>query len=182
MCLNSLKQDTDEFGTMLKNSFFANETATVKIQARQKKKKIEPIFERSNDVQCVYGAQQEIKSLYDLIDLLWDANDEIAGGNTPIPLSLVQVVTEKHLFKDAVVLRNQGQHKSFVCIFTPVGESLPIAYEEENPNGDFESAARLSHQATVQIPGSKGEVIAYECLEINNCMITDTYNEPITCL
>ena len=31
MCLNSLKQDTDEFGAMLKNSFFANETATVKI-------------------------------------------------------------------------------------------------------------------------------------------------------
>lgn len=34
MCLNSLKQDSGEFGTMLKNSFFANETATVKIQAR----------------------------------------------------------------------------------------------------------------------------------------------------
>jgi len=34
MCLNSLKQDTEEFGTLLKNSFFANESATVKIQAR----------------------------------------------------------------------------------------------------------------------------------------------------
>jgi len=31
MCLNSLKQDTEEFGTLLKNSFFANESATVKI-------------------------------------------------------------------------------------------------------------------------------------------------------
>ena len=50
MCLNSLKQDSDEFGTMLKNSFFANETATVKIQARQKKKRIEPIYERALDL------------------------------------------------------------------------------------------------------------------------------------
>jgi superfamily II RNA helicase len=27
MCLNSLKQDQDQFGEMLKNSFFANESA-----------------------------------------------------------------------------------------------------------------------------------------------------------
>ena len=45
-----MKHDSDEFNTMLKNSFFANETATVKIQARQKKKKIEPIYEKSQDV------------------------------------------------------------------------------------------------------------------------------------
>ena len=55
MCLNSLKQDTDEFGTMLKNSFFANETATVKIQARQKKKRIEPIYEKACIVECPFG-------------------------------------------------------------------------------------------------------------------------------
>ena len=30
-CLNSLKQDQEGFGAMLENSFFANETATVKI-------------------------------------------------------------------------------------------------------------------------------------------------------
>lgn len=41
-----------------------------------------------------------------MIDLLWDANDEISGASQPIPLSIVQVVTEKHMFKDAVVLRN----------------------------------------------------------------------------
>ena len=35
---------------MLKNSFFANESATVKIQARQKKKKIEPIYEKAMDL------------------------------------------------------------------------------------------------------------------------------------
>ena len=57
-------------------------------------------------MQCVYGAQDQIKELYNLIDLLWDANDEISGASQPIPLSIVQVVTEKHMFKDAVVLRN----------------------------------------------------------------------------
>lgn len=31
MCLNSLRNDSEEFGTLLKNSFFANETATTKI-------------------------------------------------------------------------------------------------------------------------------------------------------
>ena len=46
--------------------------------------------------------------------------------------------------------------------------------------GDFESAVRSCHQATVPIPGSKGEVLAYECIEISNCMVTTTYNEHIT--
>ena len=105
MCLNSLKQDSEEFGDLLKNSFFANETATVKIQARQKKKRIEPVIERTNDLQCVYGAQDQIKVLYDLIDKLWDANEELAGKTIPMPLQIVQVVTEKHLFKDAIILR-----------------------------------------------------------------------------
>ena len=30
------------------------------------------------------------------------------------------------------------------------------------------------------IPGTKGEMLAYECIEISNCMITATYNEQIT--
>ena len=53
----------------------------------------------------MYGAQDQIKVLYDLIDKLWDANEEIAGKSIPQPLSIVQVVTEKHLFKDCIVLR-----------------------------------------------------------------------------
>ena len=32
-CLNSLKQDQDGFGAMLENSFFANENASIKINA-----------------------------------------------------------------------------------------------------------------------------------------------------
>ena len=61
---------------MLKNSFFANETATVKIQARQKKKRIDPIYERALDVQCPHGCQtEEIQELFQMIDLLWDANE-----------------------------------------------------------------------------------------------------------
>ena len=144
MCLNSLKQDSEEFGTLLKHSFFANETATVKIQARQKKKRADPIIERSNDLQCVYGAQDQIKVLYDMIDKLWDANEEIAGKTIPMPLSIVQVVTEKHLFKDGIVLRPckslvifstmltnflltaNNKFKSIVMIFWPVGDSMPI--------------------------------------------------------
>lgn len=31
LCLNTLKQDQDQFGEMLKNSFFANETAKIKL-------------------------------------------------------------------------------------------------------------------------------------------------------
>ena len=110
MCLNSLKQDAEQFGDLLKNSFFANETATVKIQARQKAKRTEPLMARANDLQCIYGAQDQIQLLYNLIDKLWDANEEFNGKNTPMPLSIVQVVTEKHLFKDAVVLKS-GKYK-----------------------------------------------------------------------
>ena len=64
MCLNSLKQDAEQFGDLLKNSFFANETATVKIQARQKAKRTEPLMARANDLQCIYGAQDQIQVLY----------------------------------------------------------------------------------------------------------------------
>lgn len=70
----------------------------------------------------------------------------------PIPLTIVQVVTEKHLFKDAVVLRNHGNFKSLVCIFYPVGDSMPVAYEEDNPTGDFESAVKFNKTTIVQIP------------------------------
>jgi len=37
----------------------------------------------------VYGAQDSIKEVYDLIDLLWDANEEISSGLTPYPMSIV---------------------------------------------------------------------------------------------
>lgn len=107
----------------------------------------------------MYGAQDHVKELYSLIDLLWDANDEISGGNPPIPLTIVQVVTEKHMFKDAVVLSNLNANRSYVCIFSLVGESLPVAYEEEHAMGDFESAMKACQPTTVPIPGSKGEVL-----------------------
>lgn len=162
---------------MLKNSFFANESATVKIQARQKKKKIEPIYEKAMDLQCPKGCEDQISELYNLIDLLWDANEEIASGQLPIPLTIVQVVTEKHLFKDAVVLRNHGNHKSLVCIFWLFGDAVPVAYEEENLTGDFETAVQRARFPQVLIPGTKKEFLCYECIEVTNCMITSVYNE-----
>ena len=79
--------------------------------------------------------------MYELIDLLWNANEEIAGGLTPMPLQIVQLVTEKHLFKNAVVLRNINANRTLVIIFSQVGDSMPISYEEDNPNGDFASAS-----------------------------------------
>mmetsp|Transcript_13300 Transcript_13300/g.16870 ORF Transcript_13300/g.16870 Transcript_13300/m.16870 type:complete len:191 (-) Transcript_13300:693-1265(-) len=96
-----------------------------------------------------------------------------------MPLSIVQVVTEKHLFKDAVVLRPSNKNSSIVVIFWPVGDSMPISYEEENATGDFESAMKNAQVNTISIQGTRGEVLAYECLEVSNCMITETYNEPI---
>lgn len=44
---------------MLENSFFANETATVKIQAQKKKKRIEPLYERAKEIDCVYGVPEQ---------------------------------------------------------------------------------------------------------------------------
>ena len=40
---------------MLENSFFANETATVKIQAKKKKVRLEPLLDRSKEIDCVFG-------------------------------------------------------------------------------------------------------------------------------
>jgi len=127
--------------------------------------------------------QDQIKNLYNLIDELWNANEQIAGKSVPVPLSIVQLVTEKHLFKDAIVLMNgKTIYSCVVLILWPVGDSMPIAYEEENPNSDFETAMRNNQPSIVNIQGTKGEMLAYECKEISTCMITQTYNERITSL
>ena len=85
------------------------------------------------------------------------------------------MVTEQHLFKDAVILRTQGQHRCIAVIFWQVGDALPISYEADNLNGDFETAAKNTNVLQVHVQGTKGEMLAYECIEISNCMITQTY-------
>ena len=83
---------------MLENSFFANETATVKIQAQKKKKRIEPLYERAKDVDCVHGVPEQASTFYKLVGELWDLNDKLSFQQ-PAPLSIVEVVTAKHIFK-----------------------------------------------------------------------------------
>ena len=83
---------------MLENSFFANETATVKIQAQKKKKRIEPLYERAKDVDCVYGVPEQASQFYKLVGELWDLNDKLSFQQ-PTALSIVEVVTAKHIFK-----------------------------------------------------------------------------------
>ena len=53
---------------------------------------------------------------------------------------------------------------------------MPISYEEDNPNGDFESAQKYNQSQAIQVPGGN-EFLSYEVIEISNCMITATYNE-----
>lgn len=64
-----------------------------------------------------------------------------------------------------------------MCIFSLPSDPPPVVYEEDNLNGDFESASRNARTTYVHI--QNGEELAYECIEINNCMITQVYNEPI---
>ena len=72
-------------------------------------------------------------------------------------------------------------NRTLVCIFSQVGESMPISYEEDNPNGDFESATRYNQTRVIQVPNSH-DMLAYEIKEISNCMITAFYNEQIVSL
>ena len=141
MCLNSLKQDTDEFSTILKNSFFANETATVKIKAKQELKRLEPAYNKAKEIECAYGVSEQINELYEMIENLWDQNEILFKDYLFEPLCIVQVVTGKHVFADAVLVRS-GKISSTALVFLKVDGPLPLVYEENNPNGDFEGALK----------------------------------------
>ena len=141
MCLNSLKQDTDEFSTILKNSFFANETATVKIKAKQELKRLEPAFNKAKEIECTYGVSEQINELYEMIENLWDQNEILFKDYLFEPLCIVQVVTGKHVFADAVLVRS-GKISSTALVFLKVDGPVPLVYEENNLQGDFEGALK----------------------------------------
>ena len=44
---------------MLENSFFANENASIKINAQKKKRRIEPILEHASQIDCVHGVSEQ---------------------------------------------------------------------------------------------------------------------------
>lgn len=54
-CLNVLKNEAGAIGSLLQNSFFANEDTAAKLSQIRLKKKLEPLYERAKEIQCVYG-------------------------------------------------------------------------------------------------------------------------------
>jgi superfamily II RNA helicase len=54
-CLNVLKQEEGEIGSMLQSSFFANEDMSIKLQNIKQRKHIEPLFEKTKQINCIHG-------------------------------------------------------------------------------------------------------------------------------
>lgn len=130
-CLNVLKQDQGDIGTLLENSFFANENQTVKLQNLRTQKKIEPLYERSKDIECVFGVPEEIQNLYKLIDELWEVNWKLNHLRPPEELSIVEVTGQKHVLKNMIVLR--VDKTSCLVLYTQKeDDSWPISYEEKS--------------------------------------------------
>ena len=57
-CLNVLKQDAGEIGSMLQSSFFANEDMSIKLQNIKQRKLIEPLYEKTKTINCVHGVPE----------------------------------------------------------------------------------------------------------------------------
>ncbi len=138
---------------MLENSFFANETATVKIQAKKKKVRLEPLLDRSKEIDCVFGVPDQVKTFYSLVGELWNLNDTL-NFPQPLQLSIVEVVTAKHIFKTMIVLKSNPT-QSLMLFINKEGESLPLAYEE-NKDSTFESAKRNSRNLSIHVQGPNG--------------------------
>ena len=57
-CLNVLKQESGEIGSMLQASFFADEDMSIKLQNMKQKKQIEPLFEKTKTINCIHGVPE----------------------------------------------------------------------------------------------------------------------------
>ena len=59
-------------------------------------------------------------------------NEEIHYSNFIKPMNIVQIVSEKHIFKDAIILKHEGKENSgkfLALVLSPADESWPISYE-----------------------------------------------------
>lgn len=130
-CLNVLKQESGEIDNMLQKSFFANEDMTVKLQNVKLKKQIEPLFEKTKQVNCIKGCPDEVNKVYDSIDKLWDVNYKLNSKMLPEICQVVEVTTAKHILKPMIVIKVVANR--CVCIYTEkLADSWPLQYDEKN--------------------------------------------------
>lgn len=113
--MNVLKQDEGNIGSLLENSFFANANQNLKLQNIKMQRKIEPLYEKSKDIECVHSVPDQIGVLYDEIDNLWDVNWKLNETRPPEELQIVQATTAKHVLKNMIVL--QVKQNNCLCLF-----------------------------------------------------------------
>ena len=59
-------------------------------------------------------------------------NEEIHYSNFIKPMNIVQIVSEKHIFKDAIILKQEGKETSgkfLALVLSPDDSAWPISYE-----------------------------------------------------
>lgn len=71
---------------MLQSSFFANEDMSIKLQNIKQKKQVEPMFEKTKNINCIHGVPEEAQKVFDLIDQLWDVNSKLNHKVAPVAL------------------------------------------------------------------------------------------------
>jgi hypothetical protein len=141
-------------------------------------RQMEPLYERTKNIECIHSVPDEIGVLYNLIDDLWDVNFLLNETRPPQELSIIEATTAKHVMKNMVVLR--VNKATCLCLFVQKeeGESWPIAYEEHSNEFASTKAKTLNQKQNNRI-SINGIMYLYEYTEINWDMITRYYRNVI---
>lgn len=139
---------------------------------------MEPLYERTKNIECIHSVPDEIGVLYNLIDDLWDVNFLLNETRPPQELSIIEATTAKHVMKNMVVLR--VNKATCLCLFVQKeeGKSWPIAYEEHSNEFASAKAKTLNQKQNIRI-SINGIMYLYEYTEINWDMITRYYRNVI---
>jgi hypothetical protein len=92
---------------------------------------MEPMFEKTKQINCIHGTPEEVNKIFDLIDKLWDVNYKLNSRLLPVPLQIVEVTSAKHILKPMIVIKVIANR--CVCVYTEkLADSWPLQYDERH--------------------------------------------------
>jgi len=147
----------------------------IKLQSMKQKKKVEPIFEKTKDINCIHGVPEQVKTMFDLVDELWIANSKLNYNQAPALLQIVEVTTAKHILKPMIVVKVKAD--SCLCVYAQkIADSWPLQYDVHGAEESITELAKRNQPKTIALP----EIYAYEYVDVNYDFISKFYTNRIT--